>query len=587
MRLGQILVSAGRITPAQLDEGLRAQVLYGGRLGTNLVELGHVDLDGLALALARQHAIPAALRKHFERCDLAVQGQLPAGLAAQWKVVPIGHLADVRSRIALASMDPLPPYAVSEVAAALRLRPAELIVAVAAELRIRYFLERCYGIARESRFLRIRRSTYREVPQPPPDMDDDVTPPPAEMPPFMAAPAPVPTPPAPPGSAETDHEPTRERGFGGASGRRTADTPSNPLGRRWTAPDGSPVVTVGGADGWRVEERGRTTPPPRADEGGVRPRAPTPAPPRAPQAEGEPEGDPFDFRFDLVLDDEAPPAKAPPPVTAPPLPAPTRPSSPALKLRASSQPPVAADDDDDDGGILDFEVSADTAQLLALGRSRRFVRTLSDTELDGEGDTNPPPFARAPSPSAAPASEPMAPGTLGRIPIRRVRANGEPAEPITLEEAARGIRRATSRERVGDLVARALVRFTDAEVAAVFVVREPVAIGWKGIVRGTEVALDEVAVELEEAGALAAAFHTDDVVAVEGDRGTPLDHRLWEALGAGVPDRAFAARVAIADQAVCVLYAHGACGTGTRHVVERLAEATTVAFARLLRAAQR
>src|SRR5215208_105393 len=45
MRIGQILVAAGRLSPAQLDEALRAQVLYGGRLGTNLVELGHVDLD--------------------------------------------------------------------------------------------------------------------------------------------------------------------------------------------------------------------------------------------------------------------------------------------------------------------------------------------------------------------------------------------------------------------------------------------------------------------------------------------------------------------------------------------------------------
>ncbi|MCE9571898.1 MAG: hypothetical protein K8W52_01960, partial [Deltaproteobacteria bacterium] len=166
-RLGELLVAAGQITAAQLDEGLRAQVLYGGRLGTNLVDLFHLDLDVIALALARQHRLPAALGKHFERCDLTVQARLTPALAERWGVVPIGHLADRRDLIAVAAMDPIAAEGKAELARALRCRPEDVIVSVAAELRIRYFLERGYGIVRASRYLRIRRETSHGVPTPP------------------------------------------------------------------------------------------------------------------------------------------------------------------------------------------------------------------------------------------------------------------------------------------------------------------------------------------------------------------------------------------------------------------------------------
>ena len=47
--LGDVLVETGRIDEEQLEEAKRAQVLNGGRLGTCLVELGHVDLDTLTI----------------------------------------------------------------------------------------------------------------------------------------------------------------------------------------------------------------------------------------------------------------------------------------------------------------------------------------------------------------------------------------------------------------------------------------------------------------------------------------------------------------------------------------------------------
>lgn len=59
MFLGELLVSADLISEAQLDEGLRAKAVYGGRLGTNLVELGYVEDAQLHQILAKQHGVPA------------------------------------------------------------------------------------------------------------------------------------------------------------------------------------------------------------------------------------------------------------------------------------------------------------------------------------------------------------------------------------------------------------------------------------------------------------------------------------------------------------------------------------------------
>lgn len=59
-RLGSLLLEEKLITPAQLEEALEAQVLHGGRLGTNLCELGFLKEADLARVLGRQHNLPHA-----------------------------------------------------------------------------------------------------------------------------------------------------------------------------------------------------------------------------------------------------------------------------------------------------------------------------------------------------------------------------------------------------------------------------------------------------------------------------------------------------------------------------------------------
>ncbi|CAN5327920.1 hypothetical protein BH11MYX1_BH11MYX1_43540 [soil metagenome] len=136
--------------------------MWGGRLGTNLIELGLIDLDELSRALGRQHELPAALARHFDRADPALQAELPAELAERYGCVPLLHLAD--GKIALAGMDPIDAEGLAEIAAALGVEPSELVMSIAAEQRMRYQLERVYQIARDARYLRSRGGTIPPFP---------------------------------------------------------------------------------------------------------------------------------------------------------------------------------------------------------------------------------------------------------------------------------------------------------------------------------------------------------------------------------------------------------------------------------------
>jgi hypothetical protein len=152
MRLGELLVAANVLTTQQVDEALRAQVMWGARLGTSLVELGYIDLDGLSNALGYQHGLPAALASHFDRADRELQRQLAANLAERFACIPLMRVG--KRAVAVAVASPLDARAIAIVADELGVDPDRVIVSIAAELRVRYALEYVYQIPRPQRFLR-------------------------------------------------------------------------------------------------------------------------------------------------------------------------------------------------------------------------------------------------------------------------------------------------------------------------------------------------------------------------------------------------------------------------------------------------
>lgn len=150
-RLGEMLVDDGLLEKEQVAEALRAQVMWGGRLGTNLVELGYISLDDLTKALGRLHGVPGALKSHFARAESDLQRRLSPRLADKHCVVP---LVRAGKRIVIATLSPLTPAAQASIAHEVGCSPQMLVQSIAAELRIRFQLEKLYRIERDPRFLR-------------------------------------------------------------------------------------------------------------------------------------------------------------------------------------------------------------------------------------------------------------------------------------------------------------------------------------------------------------------------------------------------------------------------------------------------
>src|SRR5207302_6873172 len=85
-KIGELLVNGGHLTPEGLEEALDWQVLYGGRLGTNLLELRLVEEEQLARALGKQLGCEVAWGQL--QVDPALVGLIPAHVAQRDEMVP-------------------------------------------------------------------------------------------------------------------------------------------------------------------------------------------------------------------------------------------------------------------------------------------------------------------------------------------------------------------------------------------------------------------------------------------------------------------------------------------------------------------
>lgn len=85
-KIGEILISAGQLTQEGLEEAMDWQVLYGGRLGTNLLELKLVEEEQLAHALGKQMGAEVA----WGEIDLdpSVTAVVPNHVADRHEIVP-------------------------------------------------------------------------------------------------------------------------------------------------------------------------------------------------------------------------------------------------------------------------------------------------------------------------------------------------------------------------------------------------------------------------------------------------------------------------------------------------------------------
>lgn len=158
MKLGEMLVRDGRLTEAQIAEAVALQHKSGGRFGTVLFEMGAIDLDALTVYLGLELGIPIATGAMLERAKRAAVRLLTAEQAFRYKCVPL----IVQDRQLIAAIDE--PYDLDTLDALARLTGYRIIPRVAAEVRIYYYIERYYGVARPERFMRLGDSPRGDLP---------------------------------------------------------------------------------------------------------------------------------------------------------------------------------------------------------------------------------------------------------------------------------------------------------------------------------------------------------------------------------------------------------------------------------------
>lgn len=284
------------------------------------------------------------------------------------------------------------------------------------------------------------------------------------------------------------------------------------------------------------------------------------------------------------------------------------------------------------GDAVELDLDLDINDAESVSRSQT-TSTRTDTSTSA-GTSRPVSEDNAPDIDAVPreipdtdssrATLPIAVAKLGRISLKRVGAPaeqpakwsgaspteppaGSPAEsldrpPADMDEVLRALRRATGRDKVGDLIVGALHDLFGQmlDAGAVLALRGTRAMSWKGFVRHGDAMGEPVG---KPAGKIDIPLGTPSLIGdacrsrqvlVGPAPAAPCntDHHLWTALGAEPPRTVAVAPVILETRIACVLYAHTRVEPEhVRPVIEEpfatLAGAMATAFERLLRAARR
>lgn len=299
-KLGDWLLTKGKVTEQQLQRALHDKAFFGERLGNSLIKLGFIDEDVLGEYLAEISHTHYAHARQMENISPEVIAAVPARLAAKYCIVPI---AIEGRRLHLAMRDPKDLIALDEIAFLTGL-PIEPYVAT--EFRLIRAIERYYQISLGTRAIPV-------APGPPDPLRSR-----------GAAAAP-----AAPGPADP------EVGLDGLP----LDADPSDLDQPFVDPAGGappPALDPGGPvprslDAWR-EEASEAAPPARPGTAATRPFAAAPVPPPAayPAATGSMQKGAR----------QASTPQAAPPTTALPKSA-TRPARGAGAPVTSAQPPIA------------------------------------------------------------------------------------------------------------------------------------------------------------------------------------------------------------------------------------------------------
>ena len=171
--LGEFLVKSGVCQSAEIEKALNAQVVYGGKLGTNLLEQGLIDLRTLAKALGKVHHVRALDPMQPIRIPETAVRMFPPRFAKQHGAIP---LSDDGKKLFVLMMDPSNRNTLETIAKGTR---RQVFPVILPEVRLRLLLEKYYGIQQDLRYLTLARNLAANdgrIPPPAPEkqaIDDD------------------------------------------------------------------------------------------------------------------------------------------------------------------------------------------------------------------------------------------------------------------------------------------------------------------------------------------------------------------------------------------------------------------------------
>jgi type IV pilus assembly protein PilB len=166
-KIGEILRKEGLITQAQLEEALAHQKKHGGRIGSILVELGHIEPETIVNVLSRVHNFPAILITRNPP-DAEALRILPFEIAKEYLAFPLKVEGNT---LQVTMVEPTDTAAVGDLQNAVRM---DLSVCVSSEKDILDAFRTYYKIGeRTYRDLQLKQEVEEEEEDEPPMQVDD------------------------------------------------------------------------------------------------------------------------------------------------------------------------------------------------------------------------------------------------------------------------------------------------------------------------------------------------------------------------------------------------------------------------------
>src|SRR2546426_3357699 len=138
VKLGEMLIKAGLLTPQKLQEALEYQKTNGGKLGLNLVKLGFVKEEDITRVLSQQYGVPAINLTKVEVDDTVVK-LIPSEVAQKYLIMPVSRTG---ATLTIAMVDPTNVFAMDDIKfmTGYNVEPV-----VASEVAIKEAIDRYYG----------------------------------------------------------------------------------------------------------------------------------------------------------------------------------------------------------------------------------------------------------------------------------------------------------------------------------------------------------------------------------------------------------------------------------------------------------